>query len=98
MRYLVKVDELSQKIEYLENQLLIIDENIEFLKNIKLNIIWEGEAYLTFVNNYDNYLDELDIIKKNILSYIDYLKLFYNNYENEFLKLRQKYVDLSNER
>ena len=98
MRYLVKIGELGEKIDYLEKQLSIIDENINYLKSIKNNIIWEGTASLKFNEYYDNYLKELSIIEKTITSYIKYLATFYNNYSNEYLRIRQKYTNLANRR
>ena len=96
MRYLVKIGELGEKIDYLEKQLSIIDENINYLKSIKTNIVWEGTASLKFSEHYDNYLKELVSIEKTITSYIKYLTTFYNNYSNEYLRIRQKYTNLAN--
>ena len=98
MRYLVKIGELGERIDYLENQLSIIDENIDYLKNIESGIVWEGEASLRFSNYHTNYLKELSNTEKTILSYIQYLITFYNNYGEEFVRIRQKYTDLTNRR
>ena len=95
MRYLVKIGELREKIDFLEKQLLIIDENIDYLKKLKSDIIWEGQASLTFSNHYDNYIKELITIRETISSYIRYLTTFYRNYGNEYLRIRQKYTNLS---
>lgn len=95
MRYLVKIGELGQKIDYLEKQLSIIDENISYLKTIKSNIIWEGEASLRFNDYYDNYINELTNIENRILSNIKYLATYYKNYGNEYMRLRQKFVNLA---
>ena len=98
MRYLVKVGDLGEKIEYLEKHLSNIDDNINYLKSIKPNIVWEGEASIIFNRNFDEYLNKLISIEDTISSYIDYLNTFYNNYGNEFLRLRQKHTNLSNRR
>lgn len=96
MRYLVKLDELKQKIDYLEKQLSIIDENISVLKNVKSSIIWEGKASTAFNNHYDNYIGELTSIEEKILSSISYLYKFYDRYGSEFNDMRQKFVNLAN--
>ena len=98
MRYLVKIGELGEKIDYLEKQLSIIDENINYLKKLESSIIWEGKASLKFSNYHTNYLNQLVSIENTILSYIKYLTTFYNNYGNEYLRIRQKYTNLANRR
>ena len=96
MRYLVKIGELRQKIEFLEKQLSIIDENIEYLKVIKTNIVWKGEASHSFDRHYNEYLKELTTIEENILSSIKYLIRYYDNYGNEYNRLRKKYANVVN--
>ena len=98
MRYLVKIGELGEKIEYLEKQLSIIDENIDYLEKVKSTIIWQGEAALKFDETYSNYIKDLIRIESRILSYVEYLIKFYNNYGEEFVRIRQKYTDLTNRR
>ena len=56
MKYLVKVGSLKQKIEFLGQQLAIIDDRIKELEQVKLTIKWEGDAATTFIEVYDNYL------------------------------------------
>ena len=97
MRYLVKLGELGQKIEYLNKQLSIIDENISNLVTFKDNIIWEGKASVTFSNYCDNYIKELEKIEENILSYIEYLLKYYDNYGNEHLRIKKQFTSLTDE-
>ena len=96
MRYLVKLGELRQKIEFLEKQLSIIDDNVENLKIIKTNIKWEGEASNSFDNKYNEYLKELTLIEERILSYIKYLIQYYESYGAEYKRLRTKYANINN--
>ncbi len=95
MRYLVKLGELGQKIENVQEQLASIDENINNLSDIKSNIIWEGEASLVFSEDYENYLNELDYIRENIISSIKYLSYYYNNYSHEYLDMKKRLNNLS---
>ena len=97
MRYLVKLGELEQKIEYLEKQLSIIDENIFYLKNIKSNIIWEGKAAQSFSNYYDNYINKLINMEDKIYSIINYLNKFYENYGDSYIRIRKQFNNLSDE-
>lgn len=98
MRYLVKIGELGEKIEYLEKQLSIIDENIGILEKAKSTIVWQGEAYVRFNENYNKYIKDLVRMEQKILSYIEYLVKFYNNYSDEFMRIRERYIELSNRR
>lgn len=95
MRYYINLGELKQKIEYFEQQLSIIDDNIEYLEVIKKEIIWEGEASISFDNHYNEYLDELKKIEKKILSYINYLIQYYESYGTEYKRMRTKYANMS---
>ena len=97
MRYLVKLGELEQKIEYLEKQLSIIDENVSYLKTIKSNIIWEGEAAQSFSNYYDNYINNLINIEDKIYTTINYLNKIYESYGNNYTSIRKQFNNLSDE-
>ena len=96
MRYLVKISELKQKINYLEKQLSIIDENITNLKNVKSSIIWQGDAFLKFSDKYDDYINRLVGIEEKTISSIDYLMKFYKNYGDDYMSIRAKFTNLSN--
>ena len=97
MRYLVKLGEWEQKIEYFEKQLSIIDENISYLKNIKSNIIWEGKAAQSFSNYYDSYINKLINMEDKIYSTINYLNKFYENYGDSYIRIRKQFNNLSDE-
>ncbi len=96
MRYLVKLGELRQKIDFMEQQLAIIDENIEKLKVIKTNIVWEGKASNSFDKYYNSYLQELTYIEDRLLLYIKFFIKYYENYGTSYRGLRRKYVNISN--
>ena len=97
MRYIVKINELGKIINYLEQQLSIIDENITNLKSIKSSIIWQGRTSSLFLNKYDNYILELTIMTKNILALLDYLTKYYDKYGDRYMILHQKYAKYYNE-
>ena len=97
MRYLVKIGELKEKIDYLEKQLSIIDKNIEVLRTIKSSIKWEGEASLSFERNFNSYLKELNMIENYILANIRYLIKYYDVYGTEYTRLRRKYANTNME-
>lgn len=95
MRYLVKLSELEEKIEYLDNQLSIIDDNITYLKSIKSNIDWEGEAFESFSDYYDNYINELISIENKAYSTIRYLNKIYESFGNNYISIKQELINLS---
>ena len=98
MRYLVKINELKEKIDFFEKQLLIIDENIEKLEKIKPTIIWEGEASNKFDNVYNNYILELKAMGENIIKHVEFLMSFYEKYNDGYNSLRNKYKNILNRR
>ena len=91
MRYLVSVNDLNEKTEYITKQLMIIDENIEALKKIESAIVWEGESATKFINNHNNYIKDLSNIEKNALSINKYLMNYANSYGSEYGRLINKY-------
>lgn len=91
MRYLVRIDELKQKVDFMTKQLLIIEEKITEMNNLKSSLIWEGDASRIFLNNYINYIDELNKTKKGIEVIIKYLTSYYDKYGNAYANLRRKY-------
>ena len=97
MRYLVKINDLGEKIKYLENQLDIINEKVNYLETYKSNVNWEGEGANTFYQNYDTYINELKDIEKETLSFIEFLTTYYNRYGEEYVSLRKKYRELLDE-
>ena len=97
MRYLVKIGELGRRIEFLEKQLAIIDENIVNLKNVRSSVIWEGKASVSFFNEYENYLTQLNLIEENTLKLLEYLSSYYNKYGEKYGELRRKYARLNAE-
>lgn len=98
MRYIVKINELKEKIDYFEKQLLVIDENIEKLEKVKPTIIWEGPARSKFNISYDNYVLELKVMGENIIKHVEYLMSYYEKYNDGYNSLRNKYKNILNRR
>jgi len=98
MRYLVKINELKEKIDFFEKQLLIIDENIEKLEKIKPTIIWEGVARDKFNLSYDNYIFELKSMGENIIKHVEFLMSYYEKYNDGYNSLRNKYKNILSRR
>ena len=91
MRYLVKVNELKERIDFINNQIKVIEENIDSLNKIKTTIVWEGVAAVKFMNNYNKYLVELgklksklDLISKYLIGYHDRYGTAYRDLINKF--------------
>ena len=90
MKYLVRVGNLKHKIDFLEKQLVNIDEAINELEQVKLDLSWEGDAANTFSEVYDEYLFELKDMSNKILSYINFLLDYCKEYGNEYSNLRSR--------
>jgi len=97
MKYLVRINELKTKNDFLEERLAIIDEMIIHIENSKDKIIWEGSAKKAFINKCDEYIIKLKEIEKEIIKMIAYLESYHNNYDEEYEKLKNKYIRLFNE-
>ncbi len=92
MRYLVKINELGKKIDYLKKQLDIIDEKIISLENEKKSLTWQGVASTTFNNKYDQYILKLKKIEKSTVVCIDYFMQYYDKYGQGYRDFKKKYA------
>lgn len=97
MRYLVKINDLKEKTGFLEKKLDIIREYVTNLENLKKELDWNGEAKELFIVKYNEYLKEINLALKNLISLILFLKAFYANYNEEYLIMKRKYASLLNE-
>ncbi len=97
MRYLVKLNDLEEKLIIMEKQLDIIDENINGIEKLKLNFKWEGDSEIIFMEKYNQYINHLRDIEKNILKCIDFFTEYCTRYSEECLRLKQKYAALYDE-
>ena len=97
MKYLVRTNELKEKVLYLEKQLDMLNEKIDYLNKVKSDIIWEGIARDKFIKKYDEYLNELNKISNNILNCIKFLSS-YDSFDNEYTRLKNKYANIQNRR
>ena len=97
MRYLVKVEELKNKNEYLEKQLKLIDESILVIESLKSKLIWEGDTKESFIVKYDEYLEKLKKFEQNYISFLAFMKSFQGNYAEEYQNLKREYANVFSE-
>lgn len=97
MRYLVKINDIKEKISYFEKQLDNIEDNIKNIENINGTIFWEGVAAESFKSVIYAYSYRLRMLEKMILSSIEYLVSFCDKYGSEYDRLRKKYAYLLEE-
>ena len=97
MRYLVKVDALKEKNIFFEGQLKLIDESIQNIELLKSSLTWEGEAKDSFIIKYDEYLQKLKSLERNIISFVAFMKSFQGNYEEEYQNLKKEYANAYDE-
>ena len=94
MKYLVKIEDLKKKTEFLENEIDNIKDYVNNLKDAKKILIWEGTARNKFDEKYDAYIEELNSMLKGLIKILLYYKSFYSNYDDEYKVLKNKYKDL----
>ena len=97
MRYFVKIVQIKEKIDILEKELEIINENIEKLGLIKNDLEWQGEAANVFYLNYDKYFLDMKKTRGKIIKSILFLGSFYDIYSEEYIRLKTKYANLLDE-
>lgn len=95
MRYLVKINDIKEKITYFESQLDIVVENINDIEEIKNIVIWEGEGATAFVNKIDDYVTKLRGFQDEILNCILLLTSFYDRFGSEYNRLKAKYSNIN---
>lgn len=91
MRYLVRVGELKEKIDYYKKLMEDVKTNVRYLESIKQNLIWDGPAHAAFITYYDKHIEEMKKIIIGIAVLINFLSSFCDNYGYEYLRLRNKY-------
>lgn len=94
MRYFIKINEVGEKVDFMEKKLDIIHDNIENLRILKDELSWQGDAASIFYQQYDNYLLKLRDSEQKIINSILFLKSFYNKYGDEYERLRRKYANI----
>lgn len=97
MRYLVRLNDLEEKLVLMEKQLDIIDENISNIEKLKVNFKWEGDSRIIFTEKYNQYINGLRDIERNILTCIEYFTEYCTKYDEQCKLLRQKYANLYEE-
>ena len=94
MRYLVKVNDIKEKITYFEKQLDNIEDNIKNIENINGTIFWDGVAADSVKSVINAYSFRLRMMQKMVLASIQYLVSFCDRYGSDYERLRSKYAYL----
>ena len=92
MRYLVKVNELEKKIDYLTKQLDIIRENITNLEKEKDLLDWEGPAREAFLKKYNENLVKLKQIEQSTITCLGFFIHYYDRYGDIYKEFKNKYA------
>ena len=92
MRYLVKFNDIKEKITFFETQLDSIVENIDNIEKLKRVVIWEGDGANSFIANIDDYVSKLRLMQDKVLDSIKFLTTFYDRYGIEYDRLTTKYA------
>ena len=95
MRYLVRFNDIKEKIAFFETQLDSIIEDINNIEKIKRVVIWEGDGANSFITNIDDYVSKLRLMQDKILESIKFLTTFYDSYGSEYERLTIKYANMN---
>ena len=79
-RYLVKINELNEKNNYIYETILQINESIKNIEHAKDNVKWVGLSQDKFMNKYSEYVESLNKMSKDLETCLNITKSFYNNY------------------
>ena len=93
-RYLVKINDLKNKNEYLKNKIQTIDDEINKLNKAQENVRWTGPARDKFMINYNNYIEELLKMSENLKKCLKVNEQFYNNYSGGYKKIKKGYQNI----
>ena len=91
MRYLVKVNELEKKIDYLKKQLDIISESITNLEKEKEQLDWQGFAHETFLKKYNLNMTKLKQIEQSTVNCLSFFIQYYDKYGDIYKEFKNKY-------
>ena len=97
MRYYANINELEEKVKLLNEKIDLINDQISKLTKIKDEIIWEGIAKDTFMQQYNNYIGDLKKILKHLLVLLLFFKSYYTNFDEEYTKTKEKYSSIFND-
>lgn len=92
MKYLVKIDELNEMNIFLEGKLKIITEKIDNIIKLKEEFHWEGPSKDALIIKYDDYINNLKKISNRIILILAFLKSYHSNFEDEYQRLKSKYM------
>ena len=96
-KYLVKLEELEEKNNNMEDLIQIIENSIMNMEKELLNMKWEGIAKERFLLSYNNYLEELKLINSNLKTSLNITNEFCSNYNEGFEKIKSGFKKLENE-
>ena len=97
MRYFIKINEIREKLDFMEKKVDIINENIEKLELICRELNWQGDAANDFYFNYEKYVLRLKQTEHKIVNSILFLTSFYDSYGDEYARIKRKYSSIIDE-
>jgi len=97
MRYLIKIDRLDEKNLFFENQINRINERVDELQKLANNIDWVGPAREAFVEYFNNYINDLNKVKKQMLNCLLFCKTYSKNYSSEYDRIKLTFNNILDE-
>ena len=83
-RYLIKLNDLSEKNRYLFNTISQIEEDVSNLNALKNNIKWTGPANEKFLLKHNEYMDSLNKMLSILNSCLRVTEKFQENYTDGY--------------
>lgn len=94
-RYLVKLNDLEEKNNFLNDKISSIRESVSNIKALKNDICWESPSEKDFFKKYEEYIDELNNMLVNLEKALQVTKKYHENYTSGYNKITKNLKKLS---
>lgn len=96
-RYLVKLNELSEKNKYIEGIIAEIEDSVLILSNLMNTYLWISPSKDKLNIKYNEYVESLNKMVNNLKSSLNITKKYQDNYKKGYTEIKNDLEKLSEE-